>query len=68
MKEFRFDVVVTEVNDATLVIEAENYKEAVRMVRDREFDWNGDIKYHDCISSEITIHGVNGDEAICQQQ
>lgn len=57
-KEFRFDVVVTEVNDATLVIEAENYEEAVKMVRERDFDWHDDIKYHDCISSEVVIKGL----------
>ena len=58
MKEFKFNVTVTEIYTADLWIEAEDEAEAKMLIREREFDWNDDMKYGDCMDTSIVIENT----------
>ena len=52
MKEFKFEVTITEVQQATITIEADSFEKAKQIIEDREFDWDC-VKYYDTESIDI---------------
>lgn len=55
MPEFKFEIMVTEVSQQDVFIEADTAEDAYSIAIDGEFDWDNDVKFGEYLESEHEV-------------